>query len=122
MRDIVFKALTSKTSKKQDVCVQEAIEKDGVLAKTERRCRYFIMDKIHVESIEDVGKLSEAQFNNAPRKKRHYYILKIHNSETGEDRLLCKIAGAFYAVYGQDIYCIAYVHSFRVAFTVIPSV
>lgn len=122
MRDIVFKALTSKTSKKQDVCVQEAIEKDGILAKTERRCRYFIMDKVHVESIEDAVKLSEVQFNNVPYRKRHYYVLKIHNSNTGEDRLLCKIAGTFYAVYGQDIYCIAYVHSFRITFTVMPSI
>lgn len=106
MRDIVFKALTSKTSKKQDVCVQEAIEKDGILAKTERRCRYFIVDK-----------LTEAQLDNAPYKKRHYCVLKIHNSETGEDKLLCKIAGTFYAVYGQDIYCIAYLHSFKIVFT-----
>ena len=118
MRDIIFKALTSKSSKKQDVCVQEAIEKDGILAKTEKRCRYFIMDKVHVDNIEDAGKLSEAQFNNVPYKKRHYYVLKIHNSETGEDRLLCKIAGTFYAVFGKDIYCIAYVHSFRITFVI----
>jgi len=122
MRDIIFRALTSKTNKKQDVCVQEAIEKDGILAKTERRCRYFIMDKVHVESIEDVGQLSEAKFNNVPYKKRHYYVLKIHNNKTSEDRLLCKIAGTLYAVFGKDIYCIAYVHSFRITFTVIPSI
>lgn len=120
MRDIVFKALTSTTSKKQDVCVQEAIEKDGVLAKTEKRCRYFIMDKVHIDNIEDADRLSEAQFSNVPYKKRHYYVLKTRNSETGEDRLLCKIAGAFSAVYGQDIYCIAYIHSFKLVFTAIP--
>jgi hypothetical protein len=116
MRDIVFKALTSTSSKKQDVCVQESIERDGILAKTERRCRYFVTGKTHIEDINDIEKLAELQFANVPYRKRHYYIQKVRDTQTGTDRLLCKIAGMFYAVYNNDIYCIAYVHSFKISF------
>lgn len=120
MRDIVFKTLTSASSKKRDLCIQETIERDGVLAKTERRCRYFIIGKVHVEDINDVEKLVELKFGDAPYKKRHYYVLKIHDTQHGEDKLLCKIAGMFYTIYGSDVYCIAYVHSFKIAFTLLP--
>lgn len=116
MRDIVFKTLTSLESKKRDLSIQEIVEKDGILAKTERRCRYFIMGKVHVEDINNIEKLVELKFADMPHRKRHYYILKIHNAQHGEDRLLCKIAGMFYAIYGSEIYCIAYVHSFKITF------
>lgn len=121
MRDIVFKALTSKTSKKQDICVQEAIERDGVLSRSERRCRYFIMGKTHVESADDIDKIAQTKFSDARYPKKHYYVLKIHDSERGEDKLFCKIAGMLYAISGNDIYCIAYVHSFKITFTALPS-
>lgn len=117
MRDLIFKTLTSIASKKQDLCVQETMERDGVLAKTEKRCRYFIMDRVHVDDINDIEKLAEVKFAKVPYKKRHYHVLKIHDSRHGEDRLLCKIAGMFYAVYGNDIYCIAFIHSFKIIFT-----
>ena len=117
MRDIVFKTLTSAVSKKRDLCIQETIERDGVLAKTERRCRYFILGKKHIEDINDIEKLAKLKFADVPLKKRHYYVLKVRDAHQGEDRLLCKIAGMFYAIYGSDIYCIAYIHSFKVIFT-----
>lgn len=118
MRDIVFKALTSATSKKRDLSIEETIERDGILARTERRCRYFIINKVHIDNIKDIEKLAQAKFANVPYKKRHYYVLKSHDSQHGEDKLLCKIAGMFYAIYGKDIYCIAYVHSFKIVFTI----
>ncbi|MDD5450070.1 MAG: hypothetical protein PHO42_05685 [Candidatus Omnitrophica bacterium] len=117
MRDLVFKALTSAESKKRDLCIQETIEKEGVLAKTERRCRYFVMGKTHIEDIKDAQELAELKFADAPYKKKHYYILKKHDNDCGEDRILCKIAGMFYVVYGSDLYCIAYVHSFKIEFS-----
>lgn len=117
MRDIVFKALTSAASKKRDLSIQEVVRKDGLLATTERRCRYFIIGKVHVENVNDVEKLAELNFADAPYKKRHYNVLKIHDSQHGEDRLFCKIAGMFYAIQGNELYCIAFVHSFKIVFT-----
>ncbi len=117
MRELVLKALTSPENKKRDFYVQEAITKDGVLAKSERRCFYFILGKTHINDSSDIEKLAELKFANLPHKKRHYYIFKTHDSQLGEDKLLCKVAGSFYAVCGHNIYCIAFVHSLKITFT-----
>ena len=42
MREVTFRDLTSLNSRKKDIVLKEVFEKDGVLAKTERRCLYFI--------------------------------------------------------------------------------
>ena len=119
MREILFKALTSPENQKRDFRVQETFTKDGVLARTERRCFYFVLGKVHIDDCNDIEKLSEIKFKEIPQKKRHYYILKIHDSEHGEDRLICKVAGSFYAVCGNNVYCIAFLHSFKITFTVL---
>lgn len=121
MRDIIFKALTSAASKKRDLCIQETFEKSGILAKTERRCRYFIVGRTHIEDVNDAEKLARLKFADAPYQKRHYYVLKIHDRQHGEDRLICKMAGMFYVIYGSALYCIAYVHSFKIEFTLMTT-
>lgn len=119
MRELVFKALTSPENKKRDFKVAETILKDGVLAKTERRCFYFILGKMHIDDCNDIEKLADAKFAKIPHKKRHYYILKAHDNQHGEDKLICKVGGSFYAVCGNEIYCIAFVHSLKITFTVL---
>jgi len=121
MRDIIFKALTSAKSKKRDLCIQETVERNGVLARTERRCRYFVMNQANIDNVADMDKLAASKFSKVPYKKRHFYVLKIHDKERGEDKLLCKMAGMFYAVHGARLYCIAYVHSFKVIFGMLPA-
>ena len=42
--------------------------------------------------------------------------MKEHNDVSGKDKLICKIAGTFYAVVNSRIFTIAFVHSFKVTF------
>jgi len=116
MRELLFKALTSQQSNKRDFCVQEVIERNGVRAKTERRCLYFVTGKVHIENRNDIKELANLNFSNLPCRKRHSYALRVHNTERGEDKLLCKAMGSFYAVCGDDVYRIAFMHSFKVTF------
>lgn len=117
MRELIFKTSTSTENKKRDLWVEETVEKDGVLAKTQRRCLYFIIGKAHIDNPDDIESVSALKFHDRANKKRHYYILKEHNDANGEDRLVCKISGTFYAVCGNDVYCIAFVHAFKLIFT-----
>jgi hypothetical protein len=75
------------------------------------------MGKARIDNANEIEKLAQIKFANIPYKKRHYHVLKIHDEQHGEDRLICKIAGILYAVYGADIYCVAFIHSFRITFT-----
>ncbi len=116
MREVVYRNLMPPGSRKKDIFVQEIFEKDGVTAKTERRCFYFIKDIAHFDEGKDLQKWIDTQNNAEPVNKRHFYILKEHNDSLGKDKIVCKIAGTFYAIVERSIYTIAFLHSFKVSF------
>jgi hypothetical protein len=116
MREVVFKNLTSVNARKKDIFLREVFEKDGVVAKTERRCFYYITDIIHLDNQDDLQKWLDSQGNSGAAGKRKFYIFREHSDKHGEDRLLCKILGTFHVIVDNMVYAIAFLHSFRVVF------
>jgi len=116
MREVIFKHLSTKESRKKDIFLREVFEKDGIVANTERRCFYFIKEMTKLADEADLQKWLESQGGVEPVPKRHFCILKEHNDELAKDRLICKIAGTFYAVVDNCVYTIAFLHSFKVSF------
>lgn len=116
MREVVFKNLTSINSRKKEIFLKEVFEKDGILAKTERRCFYFIKDIKHLESDDALQKWLAEQGDAKAVNKRQFHILKEHNDAHSEDKIICKILGTFYAVINKSVYTIGFLHSFKVRF------
>lgn len=116
MREVVFKNLTSISSRKKDIFLKEVFEKDGIVAKTERRCFYFIKDIKHLESDEELQKWLAEQDSSNGMNKRQFHIMKEHNDAHLEDKIICKILGTFYAVINKTVYTIGFLHSFKVRF------
>lgn len=116
MREVIFKDLTSVSSRKKDIFLREVFEKDGIVARTERRCFYFIKEIAQLDGEDELKKWAHDQDFIKPVSKRSFHIMKEHNDELGEDRLMCKIAGTFYAVVDKVVYTIAFLHSFKVHF------
>ena len=122
MREVVFKNLTLPHSGKKDVLLKEVFQRDGVIAKTERRSLYFIKDISHLQSDEELQTWVSSQNNRDEPVKRHFHILKEHSDALGTDKFICKILGLFYAVVDRDIYTIAFLHSFKINFAKNPLV
>jgi hypothetical protein len=120
MREICYKNLTNTNSSKRDLCIREVVTKDGVVATIERRCIYFIREKVFIEDPNDLSELEGLKNSDDAWKKRHFHILRVHDSFTGTDKLICKIAGTFYAIVGHYVFCIAFVHSFKIDLTMLP--
>lgn len=116
MREVVYKNLTSLSSRKKDIFLKEVFERDGLTARTERRCFYFIKGITHLEEMEDLQKWLDVQGKAGVLNKRNFYIFREHSDELGEDRLVCKVLGTFYAIVDKCVYTIAFLHSFRVSF------
>jgi len=116
MREVLFKNLWSAEAHKKDILLKEVFERDGVVAKTERRSFYFIKDVRHLNTDEELNKWVTLQDNNKGQAKRHFHIMKEHSDTSGMDKFICKILGIFYAVVDKDIYTIAFLHSFKVSF------
>lgn len=115
MRQVIYKNLTSLSRRKKDIFLKEVFEKNGVMAKTEKRCFYFIKEIKKIEKDENPEKWIKLQDDSRSVNSRHFYIFKRHDDEIGEDRLVCKIAGTFYAVTDNSVYTIAFLHSFKVS-------
>ncbi len=120
MRELMFKNMTDWDRNKRDIFVQETVEKDGVLAKTTRRCLYFIKDRKHITNPNDLKKVAETKLNNEQVKK-HFHVLKERNTDDGIDRLMCKVAGTFYAMIDEYLYSIVFFHTFKITFSAIKT-
>ena len=118
MREIVFKNLTSKDPRKKDVLIKEVYEKNGVVARTERRCFYFVRKMVRFDTADDLQSWIESQGSvEQDTGKRQFHILKEHNDDNGGgDKLVCKITGTFYAIFNNSVYTIAFLHYFKVYF------
>lgn len=116
MREMLFKNMTSWKDRKRDVFVEEVVTRNGVKAKTTRRCLYFIKKKVRVESPNDIKKLTGIKADPEADKK-HFHVLKQHDSNLGTDKMMCKVAGTFYAMINNYLYCIAFVHTYRISFS-----
>lgn len=116
MREILFKELTSGNLRKKDTVLREAFEKDGIQAKTERRCFYFIKDIMQAQDANGLQEWFNSQKNPETQEKRQFHIMKEHNDVIGEDKVICKISGTFYAVFNNTVYSIGFLHSFKVRF------
>ena len=116
MREVLFKNLSSVEAHKKDILLKEVFERDGIIARTERRSFYFIKDVIHLHSDDELNKWVNLHDNKNGPVKRHFHIMKEHSDIYGTDKFICKILGTFYAVVDKDIYAIAFLHSFKVSF------
>ncbi len=120
MRELLYKNLISKDRNKRDVFVSETVTKNGISASSQRRCLYFVKEKIEIDKTTDLKKLLKMKKYNQDSSKR-FHILKVHDSKAGVDKLICKLMGSFYAIAGKTIYRIVYVHSFKIAFATVAS-
>lgn len=105
MRDILFKELTSSDKRKRLFSICEAVEKDGILTKVERRSIYLIKEKEQIKELKDLPRVS---------------VFKVCNTQRQEERLSWKVVGNFYVVTEERIFYIIFIHSFKIEAAVIP--
>ena len=113
----MYKNLTSLTARKKDVFLREVFERDGITARTERRCLYFIKDVMHLDQPDDFKKWAAKQGEISIINKRQFHIFKRHNDLLGEDRLICKMLGNVYVIVDNTVYTITFLQSFKIFFS-----
>ncbi len=116
MREVIFKNLTSLTSRKKDIVLKEVFERDGVIAKTERRCFYFIRRVDRLSDDNTLDKWIASQGAGSSPNTRRFHILKEHSDAMNEDRVICRIEGEFFAVVNMTVYTIGFLHYFKARF------
>ncbi|MBU1932929.1 MAG: hypothetical protein KKC66_03405 [Candidatus Omnitrophica bacterium] len=113
MRELVFKNLTSLDKKRRDLLISETVEKNGIKTITKRHSVYIIGNRKKVCNDESLFLENILPSNY---DKRHVFIYKKKNTKQGKDSFTCDVVGKFCAVVRDEVYSIAFKHTFEVDF------
>ena len=114
MRELLFKNITSEDKKRRDLYVSETFERNGIQTTTQRHYTYIIGGCNKFNTLEELAEWKKAIGVNG--EKRHIFVVKKHDTKLKKDIFVCDVIGRFYAVVDQDIYSIAFKHSFEIDF------
>ena len=107
MREVCVRNLTSTDWLKRDCVVTEVTRQGGYTTKVIRRCTYRVESQTALSSTED--SISWAK-NLDPCNPRQVFVTKDVDPDTGDERVVYKVLGHFYVVWGRDVFQIGYRH------------
>lgn len=114
MRELVFKNLTSTNKKRKDLYISETFERDGVKTTTQRHSIYIIGDRNKFKNPKELMQWQNK--TTVDNSKRHIFIFKKRDSKLKKESFICDVVGKFYAVVKNEVYSIAFKHSFEIDF------
>ena len=107
MRDILVKNLTSADWLQRDCVVSELMRQGDYTTKVIRRCTYQIESQTVLPSTRDSIQWAH---NLDPLPPRQVYVTKDLDPDTGGERVVYKVRGHFYVVWGRVVFCVGYRH------------
>jgi hypothetical protein len=107
MREILVRNLTSTDWLKRDCVVTERIQQGDYTTQVRRRCTYRVESKTALASTVDSIRWAQRL---DPLPPRQVFVTKDLDPESGNERVIYKVLGHLYVVWGRDVYCIGYRH------------
>jgi hypothetical protein len=107
MREIVVRNLTSTDWLKRDCVVTELMRQGDYATKVIRRCTYRVESRTAMPATEDSVRWAK---NLDPLPPRQVFVTKDLDPETGGERVVYKVLGHFYVVWGREVICVGYRH------------
>ena len=107
MREILVRNLTSTDWLKRDCVVTELMRQGDYATLVIRRCTYRVESQTALPSTHD--SIPWAQ-NLDPLPPRQVFVTKDLDPDTGGERVVYKVLGHFYVVWGRSVFCIGYRH------------
>ncbi len=114
MREMVFKNMTSEDKKRRDLYITETIEQDGKKTVTQRHSIYTIKSHSKFNNAKEL--IDWQKTVPANRNNRHIFIFKKRDTRLKKDSFVCDVVGNVYAVVKNELYSIAFKHSFEIDF------
>ncbi len=107
MREIRVKNLTSEDWLQRDCVVSELMRQGDYATKVIRRCTYDVESQTTLPATVDAAKWAKRL---DPLPPRQVFVTKDLNPDTGGERVVYKVLGHFYVVWGQVVFCVGYRH------------
>lgn len=114
LREVQIERHTSANGKRRFLKMTELIEKDGFIARAQKKYSYYITERLgqHLGSntLQDWMNEKSKIMNQKPR---HISVKRIFNKEHGVGQTTCRTSGSFYVVKQQKIFAVAFLHSVK---------
>ena len=107
MREILVRNLTSSDFLKRDCVVTEVMEQGDFTTRVVRRCTYNVESETTLPATLDCAQWAK---NLDPHPPRQVFVTKDLNPDTGAERVIYKVLGHFYVIWGHSVFCIGYRH------------
>ena len=107
MREILVRNLTSADWLKRDCVVTELMEQGDYTTRVVRRCTYRVESQTVLPATADSIRRAR---NLDPAAPRQVFVTKDLDPETGGERVVYKVLGHFYVVWGRTVFSIGYRH------------
>ncbi len=108
MREILVRNLTSRDHLKRDCIVTERLTEGPCATTIIRRCTYRVEAQTTLPSTDDAVRWAR---NLDPLSPRQVYVTKDMDPDTGAERVVYKVLGHFYVVWGVEVFCVGYRHT-----------
>lgn len=115
MRELIFKNMTTTTSKKRDISVEEIVQRNGRISSTKKRSLYFVRGIHNMHSQEELDRWIKRRREDSTLNKKFFHILRKYSEKDGEDKLVCKMRGSFHVISGQSVINIVFVHAIKIS-------
>jgi len=112
MKRLVYRDICGNNPRKREVSVEEISDRRESSVKRKWTCKYFIRDWYISEREEDLNRWVELRRSEGCRRNCH--VLREVNSRTGTNKIICKVFGEFFVVWGGTAFNIVYVNKLRI--------
>jgi hypothetical protein len=112
MKKIVHRDILGHNPRKREVSVEEIVYRTEARINKKRICKYYIKSKFSSSDVTKLRGWINQQKRNGIKKDCH--VLRRIDTNTGENKVVCKVVGEFFAVWGQTAYRVFYVNELKV--------
>ena len=107
MRTILVRNLTSTDWLKRDCIISELMRQGECATRVMRRCTYQVESQTALPAVDDSIKWAHRL---DPLPPRQVFVTKDLDPESGAERVVYKVLGHLYVVWGRMVLCIGYRH------------
>lgn len=112
MKRLVYRDIHGSNPRKREVSIEEISDRRESSVTRKWTCKYFIRDWYISEREEDLTRWVENKQSDKCRRNCH--VLREVNSRTGTNKIICKVLGEFFVVWGGTAFNIVYVNKLRI--------
>jgi hypothetical protein len=112
MKRLVYRDICGSNPRKREVSIEEICDRRFSSMNRKWTCKYFVRDRYLSEREEDLNQWVEKKRSEGCRRNCH--VLRTVDSRTGTNKVICKVLGEFFVVWGGTAFDIVYVNKLRI--------